>query len=334
MTDPLLVRCTRGAHVESEAVVDVAVVDAAGTLVAAAGAPTRATWWRSAAKPLQAAAVVRAGAADRYGFGDDALALACASHSGEDVHVALAGRMLAACGCGPDDLACGAHPSLSAAVHDEHVRRGVAPGPTSSNCSGKHAAMLALARHLGADVRGYERPDHVVQQRALAEVAAATGLPQDAIDVATDGCRAATFFVPLAAMARAWARLAVDDDAVLARLRRAMAAWPHLVAGRERSCTALMAAPGVAGRVVVKIGAEGVYCAALPVGGLGVALKVRSGDGRAAPIALCGVLARLDERFGWGLPHDAWAAVATPPVRDTRGGVVGRFACDGDLAFT
>jgi L-asparaginase II len=331
MTPPLVVHCTRGAHVESEALVDVAVVDAAGVVVAHAGEADRSTWWRSAAKPFQAAACVRAGAADRYDFDDAALALACASHSAEPEHLAVATRMLAACGCVEDDLACGGHPSLSPAVHDDLVRRGLSPSSSSSNCSGKHAAMLALARHAGVDVRGYEAPGHPVQDAVRREILAATGLAD--VDVAGDGCRAATFFVPLGAMARAWARFAVDDDAALVRLRRAMTRHPHLVAGRGRTCTTLMATPGAAGRVVVKVGAEGVYCAALPGAGLGVALKVRSGDWRATPVALCGVLARLDDRLGLGLPHAGWVDVATPAVRDTRGAVVGGLACVGDLAF-
>jgi L-asparaginase II len=331
VTAPFSVVCTRGRHIESSSPVDVAVVDAAGRVVAGSGDAARRTWWRSAAKPFQAAACLRDGAADRYGFDDEALALACASHSSEDAHLVVARRMLAACGAVEDELACGGHPPLSPRVHDALVRAGVTPTPLYSNCSGKHAAMVALARHHGVVVAGYERPAHLVQQRALAEVLAATGVARDDVDIAGDGCRAATFFVALSAMARAWARLATDDDPVLARLRRAMVAHPHLVAGSDRACTRILR--GAAGRVVVKVGAEGVYCAALPERGLGVALKVHSGDGRCAPVALAGVLAQLDERLGLGLPHDEWRGLASPAVHDTRGDVVGALEAHGALVF-
>ena len=331
MTGPITAVCTRGRHVESSSPVDVVVVDAVGAVVARSGDAARRTWWRSAAKPFQAAACVRDGAADRYGFDDEALALACASHSSEDAHLVVARRMLASCGAVEDELACGGHPPLSPRVHEALVRAGVTPTPVFSNCSGKHAAMLALARHHGVAVDGYERPGHLVQRRSLDEVLAATGADRADVDVAGDGCRAATFFVALSAMARAWARLSTDDDAVLARLRRAMVAHPSLVAGTDRPCTRILR--GAAGRVVVKVGAEGVYCAALPGRGLGVALKVQSGDGRCAPVALAGVLARLDERLGLGLPHDEWRGVASPAVHDTRGDVVGALELRGALAF-
>jgi len=326
-----VVQATRGGRVEASSPVDVAVVDAAGRLFGHAGDAARCTWWRSAAKPFQAAACVRAGAADRFGFDDSALALACASHSSDDEHTSLARQMLRACGCTEDDLACGGHPPLSPRVHERLVREGITPSSAHSNCSGKHAAMLALARHLGADVRGYEGPEHPVQRRVLAEVRAGTGLHEASVATAGDGCRAPTFWLPLAAMARAWARLGTDDDAVLARLRRAMVAHPTLVAGRDRACTRFIADGG--GAVVVKVGAEGVYCAALPGQGLGVALKVHCGDARFAPVALGAVLARLDERLGLGLPHDAWRAVACPSVQDTRGDVVGGLVADGALVF-
>jgi L-asparaginase II len=331
MTSPLVVRGLRGGYLETEHLVDAAVTDASGALVAAAGEPARATWWRSAAKPFQAAACVRAGAADRFGFGEDALALACASHSSEAAHLALAARMLEAAGCGERDLACGGHAPLAAEAHARLLAAGVAPGPLHSNCSGKHAAMLALARHVGAAVRGYERPDHAVQRLALAEVAAAADLPDAGIPRAGDGCRAPTFLLPLTGMARAWARLGAGPDPVLARLRDAMVRHPRLVAGEGRSCTRLLAAG--AGRLVVKVGAEGVYSAALPEAGLGLAVTSRSGDGRAATVALCAVLAALDERLGLGLPHASWADLARPEILDTRGEVAGTVEPGGALRW-
>jgi L-asparaginase II len=330
-TPPLAVMSTRGEHVESWHAVHVAVTDADGRLVAAAGAPGLATWWRSAAKPFQAAAALADGALDAFGFGAEELALACASHSSEPVHRAVAARMLAACGCSEEDLACGFHPPLSSKVNRALIHSGERAGPLWSNCSGKHAAMLALCRHRGWDVAGYHEEDHPLQQRLRAEVAAWTGEAPEALGVAGDGCRARTFFLPLSAMATAWARLGTRNDDVARRLRDAIWQHPHLLAGAERPCTQLVAA--APGKLVVKVGAEGVYNAALPAAGLGVALKVESGSGAAAPVALVAVLAALASRFGVELPFEAWRELARPAVKDTRGGVVGHLEVDGALAF-
>jgi L-asparaginase II len=328
---PLTVTVGRSGHVESAHEVDVAVVDAAGAVVAAAGEVVRPTYYRSAAKLMQAAACVADGAADRFGFGDDALALACASHSAEDSHVAVARAMLSACGCEEERLACGPHPSLSPSVAKARLKTSAVLGPIDNNCSGKHAAMLALARHHDWDIAGYERPDHPVQKRLLRELRRYVG-DDVTVEVGVDNCRVCTFRVPLLAMAMSWARAGTFDDEATRRLRSAMWSHPHLVAGSGRSCTTYLAA--APGRLLVKVGAEGVYCAALPERGLGVAVKVRSGDGRAAHIALSATLRQLDERFGGpSLPHEAWAGLAEVPVKDTRNEVVGVVRAEGDLAF-
>jgi L-asparaginase II len=331
MAMSLTVTVGRSGHVESAHEVHVAVVDARGAIVAAAGDVTRPAYYRSAAKLMQAAACVGDGAADRYGFGDDALALACASHSAEDAHVAVARAMLSACGCGAEHLACGPHPSLSPSVAKARLKADAVLGPVDNNCSGKHAAMLALARHHGWDVAGYERPEHPVQQRLLRELRRFVG-DDTAIDVGVDNCRVCTFRVPLQAMAMSWARAGTFDDDATRRLRAAMWARPDLVAGTGRSCTTYLAA--APGRLLVKVGAEGVYCAALPGRGLGIAVKATSGDGRAAHVALSATLRQLDDRLGGEpLPHAAWAALAEVPVKDTRGDVVGVVRAEGDLTF-
>jgi len=332
MGQPLTVTVGRSGHVESAHEVHVAVVDAAGAVVAAAGDVARPAYYRSAAKLMQAAACVADGAADRFGFGGDALALACASHSAEDAHVAVARAMLAACGCDEGHLACGPHPSLSPSVAKARLKSSAVLGPVDNNCSGKHAAMLALARHHGWDVAGYERPEHPVQQRLLRELRRFVG-DDTVVHVGVDNCRVCTFRVPLSAMAMSWARAGAFDDVATQRLRAAMWAHPELVAGSGRSCTTYLAA--APGRLLVKVGAEGVYCAALPERGLGVAVKATSGDGRAAHIALSATLRQLDERLGGPpLPHAAWASLAEVPVKDTRGDVVGVVRAEGDLRFT
>ncbi|NMO23068.1 asparaginase [Pyxidicoccus fallax] len=327
----LTIEATRSGLVESFHTVSVAVVDTEGTLVAQAGDPHRVTYWRSAAKPFQTMPMVRDGAAEHYGFGARELALACGSHSSEPMHRALAASMLRACGCEEHQLACGPHPPLSQAVADEAMRAGVILTPRWSNCSGKHAGLLALARHHGWDTQGYERAGHPVQERVLDEVMRWTGQSRDALKLGVDGCRAVCFGLSLRAMATAYARLGVSPEPAARQLREAMVTHPELVAGTGRPCTDLMAA--ARGAVVAKVGAEGVYCAAIPEVGLGLALKVEDGDGRCSPPALLAVLRQVGEQRGLSLPVAELRQHAEPVLRTTRGEPIGELRATGALRF-
>jgi L-asparaginase II len=329
---PFRIESTRGDLVESFHEVAAAVTDATGTLVAFAGDPALVTYWRSAAKPFQALPMVADGAADRFGLGSDAIALCCASHSSEPEHVALALRMLAAIGCTEADLACGPHPPLSTAVHEAAIRSGTTLTPAWSNCSGKHTGMLALARHHGWPTAGYERAGHAVQERILDEVARWTGLPRDRLIAGVDGCTTVCFGLPLHAMALAYARFGVSDEPAAGQVRGAMLAHPHLVGGTRRLCTDLMRETG--GRILAKVGAEGVYSAAWPELGLGVALKVADGDNRSAQVALLGILSRVAGALGAELPLGALAAYAEPALRNTRGVRTGSLRASGLLRYS
>lgn len=328
---PLRIEATRGSLVESSHALSVAVTDADGALVASAGDPDLVTWWRSAAKPFQAMPLVADGGADRFGLGDDMLALACASHSSEPEHVALARRMLEAVGCTEDDLACGPHPPLSPAVHEQAIREGTRLTPAWSNCSGKHTSMLAQARHHGWPTSGYERAGHPVQERILAEVGRWTGLPRERVVLGVDGCTTVCYALPLSAMATAYARLGVADEPAAVRIRGAMLAHPALVGGHRRLCTDLMRETG--GRILAKVGAEGIYSAAWPELGLGVALKVADGDNRSAQVALLAVLGQLAAHAGASLPLDSLGWYAEPPLRNTRQAQTGVLRAAGELRF-
>jgi len=331
----LRVESLRGERVESVHLVSAVVVDAAGALVASVGDRDLVSFWRSAAKPFQSMPLVADGAADRFGFGDDVLALACASHSSEPGHLALAASMLARIGREEPDLACGPHVPLSPVVAAQVAREGRTLTPLWSNCSGKHAGMLALAVHHGWPTAGYERAAHRVQERILVEVSRWTGTPQDAVGRAVDGCTAVCFALPLSAMALGYARLAASEELPAVRIREAMMRHPWNVGGTERPCTDLMsAAPGT---VFAKIGAEGVYCAGLPGLGLGVALKVEDGDMRCAPIALLAVLQQVAEHSSRALATAlACADVARHAevaIRNTRDEVTGYLRARGSLRF-
>ncbi len=325
------VESTRGDLVESIHAISLAVLDASDMLVASAGDPDLVTYWRSAAKPFQALPMVADGAADHFGLGSEAIALACASHSSEPEQVDLARRMLAAIGCAEGDLACGPHAPLSTAVHERALRSGTELTPAWSNCSGKHSGMLALARHHGWPTAGYERAGHPVQERILDEVVRWTGASRDSVILGVDGCTTVCFGMPLRAMALGYARFGVTEEPAASRVRAAMQAHPELVGGPRRLCTDLIRETG--GRIIAKIGAEGVYSAAWPELGLGLTLKVADGDMRSAQVALLGVLARLAARFDLPLPLAALSSHAAPVIRNTKQEPTGSLRAAGDLRF-
>jgi L-asparaginase II len=296
MANPVLVEVIRGRLVESRHRGAVAVSDAEGKSVLAIGDVTAPIFPRSAVKALQAVPLIEQGAADRFGLTDEELALACASHSGEPAHVAGVERMLAKAGLAPSDLRCGAHWPVAQAAAAAVARSG-GPSPLHNNCSGKHAGFLCVARALGVDHADYWRPEHPVQRLVRAALEDFTGAPLGEAKCAIDGCSVPTWAVPLSSLAQGFARfgasrgVAVGHAQAAARLRQACAKKPWYVAGTGRFCTDIMHLLGE--RVFVKTGAEGVYCAALPGEGLGIALKCDDGAGRAAQAVMAALIARF-----------------------------------------
>ena len=311
----MIVELRRGTVVESRHRVHVAVVDAEGTLVADAGDPQYITFWRSAAKPFQAMPLIEDGVAERFKLTPEDLALICASHSSEPGQVARARDLLQKIGCSERDLLCGPHRPLSEAVAKDYETRGVRLTAVYSNCSGKHAGMLALAKHHGWPTEFYTRIEHPVQQRCLAEVSSWTGMPAEEIAVAVDGCGVACFAMPLVSMALAYARLEGP-------IRDAMLQHPELIAGEGRPCTEMMRAHP--GRVITKVGAEGVYSAQLVRERIGVALKVEDGHSVASVLAMAAVLGEL------GLRPQPDSLVAKPTT-NSRGETVGEMRVNGGL---
>jgi len=336
----------RGDVVEAVDAVHAAVVDARGRLVASTGDPDLVTFWRSAAKPFQAVPLVADGVTERFGFTSEDLALVCASHSSEAAQVARVRELLGKIGCSERDLLCGPHPPLSERVAHDYATRGLRLTAVYSNCSGKHAGMLALARHHGWPTQFYTRPEHPVQQRCLREVSSWTDVPVADIRTATDGCGVVCFGIALRNMALGYARLAnaefgmrnaestgkvapgtTPTDAFRIphstfRIVEAMLRHPDLIAGEGRPCTEMMRAHP--GRVIVKVGAEGVYCAALPHDGLGVAIKVGDGHALASALAIAAVLEQLGLR-----PRPA--SLTARPLVNTRGETVGELRVNGGL---
>jgi L-asparaginase II len=334
MHNPVLVEVTRGPLVESRHGGALAVVDAAGRTVAAIGDVSAPVFPRSAVKAIQALPLVESGAADALGFGRAELALAASSHSGEPRHVVTAEAMLAAAGRSAADLECGTHMPMAQAAEWALVRAGRAPGPQHNNCSGKHAGFVCTACHLGIDPLGYAGPDHPVQRAVTAALAALTDTRLDATNRGIDGCSIPAHAIPLDRLALAFARMATGKGlaparaAAARRIVDACMAEPFMVAGSGRFCTEVM--PLFPGRVFVKVGAEGVYCGALPDLGLGVALKIDDGASRAAEVAMAAVIDAC--LVGQGDAPPGFAALSAPTLRNRRDIAVGTVRPSAGLA--
>lgn len=330
MVNPVLIDVLRGSTVESQHAGALAIVDASGCVHTALGDIDRPVFPRSAVKMLQALPLVASGAADTFALTDAELALACASHSGEPGHVATAAGVLARLGLDMAALECGTQWPSREPVLKGMVARGEQATPLHNNCSGKHSGFVCLAclmaRQAGAEpaefARGYVGAEHPVMREVSAALSAATGVDVEHAPRGTDGCSIPTYALPLRALALAFARCGAgvglsDEHARAARrLRQAVAAAPFMVAGTDRFDTRVMEVFGE--RLFCKIGAEGVYCAALPELGLGVALKIDDGAARAAEAAMAAVAAALLHS-----EHEVLTGYSHLPLRNWRGLDVG-----------
>jgi L-asparaginase II len=284
----LLVRVIRSGIEESVHLGFVAVSDADGSVVASAGDLNRVVFARSSMKPLQAA--VSLSVATEEGLTDAEIAVMCASHNGEAVHVDAVARILDRAGLGFEALRCPPDWPLDA----ESAGNAGRPRRELHNCSGKHAGKLLATTRAGWAVETYLDAEHPLQKRILEAVLASTD--QESVRVGVDGCGAPVHGMGLARMALLFARLTAPDrlgalGPFAGRATSAMRAEPYMVAGRDRLDTALME---VAEDLVVKVGAEGLVCAAVMERSLGVAVKVADGTARAAGPALIRTLRQLD----------------------------------------
>ena len=316
------VEITRAEVTESRHRIHAAVVGADDVLSDVARDPTLVTMWRSCAKPFQVLPFLASGGFDQLGWGDRQLALSCASHGGEPEHVALAAAMLESIGLEEGDLACGPHEPLSARGVKMARELGRGWSRLHNNCSGKHAAMLARAFTAGWPTGGYETAAHAVQRACLDEVASWSGVSTDDMPLGVDGCGVTVMALPLDRMALAyarWGRAVASRDEFPSRTAAAIRAHPHLLGGTDRFDTVLVEETG--GRIISKVGAEGVHCATVPELGIGVAIKVEDGAIRAQHVALL----RLLQLVG-ALPDALTPRLAEWSrriVRNTRGEAVG-----------
>lgn len=284
--NPVLIEVTRGPLVECRHRGVLAITNSSGALALELGDVTFPVYPRSAIKPLQALPLIESGAADRYGFDNRHIALAAASHSGTRDHVAAAREMLGLIGLDEMALHCGTHVPRDPDEQRRLLRTGAEPSPLHHNCSGKHAAMLATAVHLGEPVTSYEQEAHPVQQRVkrVLEDMSGSGISPHVCGI--DGCSVPNWAMPARALAQAYARFATGDElpparkAAARRIMDAAIAEPDYLAGPGRLDTRVLKM--FDGACFIKTGAEGAYAGAFPRAGLGFALKIDDGATRAA----------------------------------------------------
>ncbi|MHB8193331.1 MAG: asparaginase [Bellilinea sp.] len=333
-----LVEVTRGPVIESVHVGALAVVDAAGQLIASAGDPYLITYLRSSSKPLQVLPLLEHGGADTFNLNDKEIALMCASHSGTDEHAETVTALQTKIGASESDLLCGVHAPMHQPTADAMLARGEPFTANRHNCSGKHTGFLASAILHKESKEDYINPEHPVQQMIIQTFAEMTGYPREKIAIGVDGCSAPVFAVPLYNAALGFARLCDPKDlpaaraAACRRVTRAMPAHPFMVAGPERFDTIAMQLGG--GRFVAKGGAEGYQAIGILPGALGegspalgIAFKIADGDltGRARPMVSIEILRQL------GLLSDAdiagpLAHLAARPVTNWRDLKVGELS--------
>jgi L-asparaginase II len=334
MKSEILVKIIRGETVESIHRGHLFIVDGDGNEIAVIGNPGTIAFIRSSAKPFQAIPFLTSGAAERFGYLENEIALACASHSGEKIHTELAAKMLDKAGLSETDLRCGAHLPFNENRAEEMIRTGEKPTQIHNNCSGKHAAMLAYAKHINADLRTYDALENPIQQAILQTIADFTETPQSQIPIGVDGCAAPNYALSLAAMAKGFLKLVYppenfNDDLREAcrRIASAMMSNPELIGGSERLDTILMQA--ARGKFISKIGAEGVWlCGVLPSPkwkkGLGIALKIEDGDDKRARAVIAVEVLR-----GLGIFEAETLREFSPlPITNRRGDSVGRVEVD------
>jgi L-asparaginase II len=345
----------RGDQLESFHSGSIAVVDSLGRLLAFAGDPAFVTCMRSAAKPFQALPLLEYGGEDEYDLTGEEIALTCASHGGEPVHVATAAALLRKGDFDEEDLLCGAHLPYDEKAAADLRASGDPPSPLHNNCSGKHAGMLLTTKVMDVQSANYIAAEHPVQRAALSTVADFAGVNPQEIPTAIDGCGVPAYFLSLHRAAFAYARLmASSEDAAPGALDRyatsaghvieAMTAFPYFVAGAWSITTPLIEAFG--GGLLAKEGAEGFYGMAIapslastltdrmPVDddcAIGIALKVSDGSmtrGRNPVILKTLELLGIDV----GSPREL-ERYREWPLRNVAGTLVGEVRAEFELEF-
>lgn len=281
----IVVKVTRGSLVESIHRADIAVVNSKGKLLYSLGNPYKITYMRSAAKPIQTLNVILSGAAEKFSFTDEEIAIMCASHYGEDFHRKTVNGILKKIGLGIDNLLCGSTLSLNEEYAEKLLWNHAEINPSYTDCSGKHCGILSICVLNGYDISSYNLLEHPVQKEIKKIVCKVCSVKEDGIIVGIDGCTVPIFGMPLYNMALGFCKMANSSvftekyKNAADRVFKAMTRAPEMVAGTGGFCTELMKNTG--GRLIGKLGAEGVYCIGVKDMDLGIAIKIEDGSTRA-----------------------------------------------------
>ncbi|CAG8934790.1 unnamed protein product [Penicillium salamii] len=339
----------RGGVVENRHWVHAAIVDSTGKLLFSVGDPTRMTLARSAAKPIQTLAILETPGFDNFNFEDADLALMCASHSSEEQHIARARSMLVKANATEADMRCGPHPPLSESVNRAWIKGDYTPSAICSNCSGKHAGMLAGAKALGAGIEDYHLPSHPIQSQVRRVFEELCSPDEKNVPWGLDGCNLPAPATSLRLLGKLYATVAASVDHTsedyhgqnaatqlrthsLSRIFNAMGQFPELVAGEGRFCTELMRA--FPGQLIGKLGADGCYGIGIREseqtrnlganGALGIAVKIEDGDVSMLYAAVTEILRRL--QIGTPKSHQALENFHSPKICNTVGVVTGHVS--------
>lgn len=297
MTAEVLVKVSRGDMVESLHRGHVAVVNSKGELLYSLGNPQKVVYARSSMKPIQAIPIVETGAAEHYNFDHADLSLTCASHNGEDQHTNRVQSILERAELGYSDLQCGTHNPRWQDTYEALIKANGEVTSIYNNCSGKHSGMLATAKHMNESISDYYKLDHPVQQRIMEAISDVTEVPKEDIAIGIDGCGVPVHGIPLHNLALGFAKLAnpvqlsAKRQEAIHKITTAMMEAPEMVGGTERFCSDFMRV--LDGRMFGKAGAEGVYCIGDIETGIGIAIKIEDGNGRATSPVAVEVLSQL-----------------------------------------
>lgn len=304
------IKVTRGKIVESEHSARFCVVDSSGKILWQQGDIGAPIYPRSAMKPIQALLLIESGASAAFSLDSQHLALACASHQGEDFQIKIIKEWLEILGLNEKDLECGQHEPFNL--------------PTHHNCSGKHLGFLTVARHWGIPTQGYIKPDHLVQRAVTQNICRFTNLNENELVTATDGCGIPVHAIPLYNLALAMARFADSQETAPLQIKSAISRHPFLLGGTQHFASNLMSK--LSPNILLKNGAEGVYVGILPPKKLGIALKINDGASRAASVLMGHILIELgliNEHERSHFKH--WL---NPPILNNAGLQVGEIIID------
>jgi L-asparaginase II len=336
----ILAEVYRGTSLESVHTGHLFIEDGSGREIFSVGDPNFTTFIRSAGKPFQAIPFIVNGGVERFGFTEQEIALSCASHAGESIHVETAASMLAKLGLTEAHLKCGTHIPFDERTSSDMLRNGEKPSQLHNNCSGKHSCMLGQALLGGYELEGYLAFDHPIQKEIAHVISQFTDIPVEQIETAVDGCSAPNHVLTMRGMARGYARLVNPPDTFSEEMKSAcdtiasaMSSNPHLVSGTDRLDTIVMDAASTM-LVISKIGAEGIWlCGIAPnerwPHGLGIALKISDGDDRRArPVVAIEVLKALG-----AIPSEALEEYSPIGIKSRVGDRVGEVRSVIDFRF-